>query len=99
MAARYRHHVAQTGACDYGRVSDDLEAATRALRAAQDAVGEAEQALTDAKAQVPPARERLHAAIVRAAKAGMRQGGIVAVTGYNRESVRRILRAGGVEPD
>ncbi|MDQ7906742.1 hypothetical protein RB614_19690 [Phytohabitans sp. ZYX-F-186] len=78
---------------------DDLEAATRAFREAQAAVGDAEQALADVKAKVPQARERLHAAIVRAAKAGTRQGEIVAVTGYNRESVRRILRAGGVEAD
>lgn len=30
---------------------------------------------------------------------GMRQNEIVSVTGYTRESVRRILRAAGVEPD
>lgn len=87
------------GQWEYGLVLDDLEAATRAYRVAQSAVDKAEEALADAKAEVPQARERLHAAIVRAAKAGARQAEIVTVTGYNRESVRRILRAGGVEPD
>jgi chemotaxis regulatin CheY-phosphate phosphatase CheZ len=86
-------------ACQYGHVLDDLAAATREYRAAQDAVSTAEQAVVDARAAVPAARERLHAAIVAAARAGHRQREIVEVTGYNRESVRRILRSGGVEPD
>lgn len=75
---------------------DDLVAATRAYRAAQDHVQEAEQALVDARDQVPVAREKLHAAMVKAAKAGARQTEIIKITGYNRESVRRILRAGGI---
>jgi hypothetical protein len=37
-------------------------------------------------------------AIVAASKAGVRQRDIVDVTGYSRESVRRILRAAGVDP-
>ena len=78
---------------------DDLEAAVRAYRAAQAAVGAAERAATEARTRVPAARERLHAAIVAAARAGARQADLVKVTGYNRESIRRILRAGGIEPD
>jgi hypothetical protein len=35
-------------------------------------------------------------AIVEAARAGVRQGETVRVTGYGREQVRRITRAGGV---
>jgi Tfp pilus assembly protein PilX len=91
--------VDQTGACEYGRVLDDLEAATHAFRTAQAAVGDAERAVVEAKAQVPAARDRLHAAIVAAALAGARQTDLIRVTGYNRESIRRILRAGGVEPE
>lgn len=37
-------------------------------------------------------------AIVEAARGGMRQVDIVRATGYTRERVRQILRAGGVEP-
>ena len=78
---------------------DDLEAAVRAYREAQDAVGDAERNLAVVRAHVPEARAKLAEAIVRAARAGVRQRDIVAVTGYTRESVRRILRAAGVEPD
>lgn len=77
---------------------DDLEAATRAYREAQEAVEKAEQNLAAVKAEVPTARSRLAEEIVRAARAGARQRDIVAVTGYTRESVRRICRAAGVEP-
>jgi hypothetical protein len=83
----------------YGRVLEDLEAAARAYREAQATAGQAEQELAEAKAGVPAARARLAAAIVKASRAGVRQRDIVATTGYTRESVRRILRAGGVAPD
>ncbi|HEV7900113.1 MAG TPA: hypothetical protein VGP31_19950 [Planosporangium sp.] len=81
---------------------DDLEAATRAYREAQVAVDaaqdDAKHLIADARAEVIRARERLADAIVQAARSGVRQRDIVAVTGYNRESVRRICRAAGVEP-
>lgn len=98
-ASRYRLHMAQNGACQYGRVRGDLEAATAVYRAAQAAVSDAERALVQAKADVPAARERLHAAIAKAARAGMKQVELISITGYNRESIRRILRAAGVEAD
>jgi hypothetical protein len=79
-------------------VQDDLEAAVHAYRAAQAAVGDAERGLAEARAGVPVARERLHAAIVAAARRGVRQVDLIRLTGYNRESIRRILRAGGVDP-
>jgi multidrug resistance efflux pump len=79
-------------------VLDDLEAATRAYREAQAAVDDAERNLAAVKAEVPVARGRLAEAIVRAARDGVRQTTIVKVTGYNRETVRRICRAAGVEP-
>ncbi|GAB3798168.1 hypothetical protein [Micromonospora zhanjiangensis] len=78
---------------------DDLAAAVHAFHEAQDAISDAESALAAAKGSLPEARQRLHQAIVAAASAGMRQREIVEVTGYNRESVRRILRAGGIEPE
>jgi hypothetical protein len=45
------------------------------------------------------ARAKLADAIVAAARAGARQKDIVAVTGYNRERVRQILRAAGITAD
>ncbi|MEU4566425.1 hypothetical protein [Micromonospora sp. NPDC023956] len=42
-------------------------------------------------------RERLAVAIVTAYRDGTRVGEIAQITGYGREQVRRILRAGGVE--
>lgn len=51
-----------------------------------------------ARAALDEVRPRLAAAIVEAAKQGVRQGEIVKVTGYTRERVRQICRAAGVEP-
>ncbi|AXH88820.1 hypothetical protein DVH21_02125 [Micromonospora aurantiaca] len=45
------------------------------------------------------ARATLHAAMVQAALAGVRPVEIERRTGYTKERVRQILRAGGVEPD
>ncbi|MGC9671241.1 hypothetical protein ACNTMW_32430 [Planosporangium sp. 12N6] len=84
-------------------MSDDLESAMRAYREAQAAVGDAraqaERLISDAKAEVDHARERLAAAIVEAARSGVRQVDIVRRTGYTRERVRQICRAAGVEAD
>jgi hypothetical protein len=80
-------------------VLDDLEAAVRGYVAAQQAVIDAEQAVTDAKAEVPRARQRRDAAIAAAARSGARQIDIIAITGLNREQVRRIVRAAGITPD
>jgi hypothetical protein len=79
-------------------VLDDLEAATEAYRAAQAAVEAAERSIVEARARVPETRERLYIAMVAAARAGVRQSQLVKVTGFNREHVRRVLRARGVEP-
>jgi len=59
---------------------------------------EAAQEYRDALKLLEIARPRLAAAIVAAARAGMRQVEIVKVSGYTREQVRRICRAAGVEP-
>ncbi len=50
-----------------------------------------------AKAALDAVRPRLAAAIVAAARAGMRQSEIVKTTGYTRERVRQICREAGIE--
>jgi hypothetical protein len=80
-------------------VWDDLERAARAYNDALAAVAEARQRVADARAVVPDARRRLAEAIVNATLAGARQHEIAAITGYSRESVRRIQRQAGVESD
>jgi hypothetical protein len=54
--------------------------------------------VVDRRAEVPVARQRVAAAIVRAAADGVRQRDLVDLTGYSREQIRRITRAGGVTP-
>jgi hypothetical protein len=80
-----------------------LEDALEAFRAAQARVPEAEAAaktlIADARAGVEQARADRDAAIVAEAMAGVAQVDIIRRTGMGRESIRRILRAGGVEPD
>ena len=80
-------------------MASDLEQAVRAFAQAQAEVTQTQQLLAEKRAEVPRARARLAAVIVEAYQRGMRQNEIVSVTGYTRESVRRILRAAGVEPD
>lgn len=86
-------------ACKDGLVLNDLEAARREYDAAEAAVVEALRQVAVARANVPPARERLHAEIVRAARSGARQVDIADASKYRRERVRQILRAAGVDPD
>lgn len=81
----------------------DLDAAVRDHRHAVTAIATAQRA---AKRRIDAARERaeaarvaLHAAMVEAAQGGMRPVEIERRTGYTKERVRQILRAGGVEPD
>jgi hypothetical protein len=80
-----------------------LDDAAKAYRAADAAVSRVEQAAAEriraARDARTEARERLHAAIVEAARSGVRQVEIIRVTGYSRERVRTILREGGIEPD
>jgi hypothetical protein len=71
----------------------------RAQAAVDTAQSDAKQLVVDARAGVVSARERLAAAIVDAARAGVRQRDICAVTGYSREQVRRICRAAGIEAE
>ena len=78
-----------------------LERAVEAYRAAQARVPEAEaeaRALVRAaRDEVAAARAELATAMVAAALDGVRQVDIIRLTGYSREQVRSILRAGGVD--
>lgn len=74
----------------------DLQGAADRWRAAQAAVPRAEarakQLVADARTAREKARLALAAAIVAADQQGMKQTEIVAITGYTRETVRRIIR-------
>jgi hypothetical protein len=71
-----------------------------AARAAIDLAKEDARALIQrARDHERAARAVLHQRMVDAALDGVRQVDLIRVTGYTREAVRRILRAGGVEPD
>lgn len=80
-------------------VANSLDRAVRAYRAAQAAVEAAQRRVGQARTQADATRVQLHEAIVAAAEGGMRQVDLVRATGYTRERIRQILRAGGVEPD
>ncbi|MCX4472793.1 hypothetical protein C5N14_09485 [Micromonospora sp. MW-13] len=84
-------------------MADDLTAAVRAYEEARAALtgaqAEADRIVAEAKDEIATARSRLAEAIVEAARSGTRQVDIVRATGYTRERIRQILRAGGVEAD
>lgn len=84
----------------------DLDGALRALRRAEADVPRARERAEQcarkinaaARARVDEARTGLHAAIVAEYQQG---AGVVELAGradYSRETIRRILRAAGVEP-
>lgn len=77
-----------------------LSEAVAAFHRAQATAATSEQRAADDRARVTQARQELADAIVEAAQSdGMRQVDIMKITGYSRERVRQILRAGGVEAD
>jgi acyl-CoA reductase-like NAD-dependent aldehyde dehydrogenase len=80
-----------------------LDDAVQAYRAAQAGLSTAKQRardiVTSAQERERETRERLAAAIVAEAQAGTAQVDIIRRTGYARETVRTILRRGGVDPD
>jgi uncharacterized protein (DUF2336 family) len=78
-------------------MATDLEAASAAYQAALQRVTDAVAEVAAARAAVPDARAKLAVNIVAAYRSGIKVGQIAVVTGYGREQVRRILRAGGVE--
>lgn len=75
----------------------------RALKTAQAAVPRAEQRaralVAAARAQVDQARARLAETIVTEYQRGARVADLAKRAEYSRETIRRILRAAGVEPD
>jgi hypothetical protein len=80
---------------DMGQLDDAAEA----YRAAVAKLDAARAAVPAAREELAEARTALAAAMVMAARSGMTQTEIIRRTGYTRESVRRILRAGGVTAD
>lgn len=78
---------------------DDLVAAVKAYRAALGRIETSERRLAEARAALPAVRADLHAAIVREYGRGARTRELVDRTGYTRETIRRILRSAGVEPE
>ena len=93
--------MAMTLAWDYGHM-DHVGAALGKLRAAQEAVPVAEEQgrklVADARARVDDARAKLAAGIVAEYQDGARVSDLAKRSEYNRETIRRILRAAGIEP-
>lgn len=81
---------------------DHVGAALGKLRAAQEAVPVAEEQgrklVADARARVDEARARLAEVIVAEYQDGARVSDLAKRSEYNRETIRRILRAAGIEP-
>lgn len=77
----------------------DLDEAARAYRRAVSGVDAAKRRVDTARQKAEVARETLHAAMVEAAREGMRPVEITRKSGYTPERVRQILRAAGVEPE
>jgi hypothetical protein len=87
--------------CEYGQV-DQLGEAVRAFKAAQAGVPRAEeraaQLIVAARTRVDTARQALAAVIVTEYQAGVRVAELARRADYSRETIRRILRAAGIEP-
>lgn len=104
------HQATQSGvawrlACNDGQV--DLDGAVAALRRAEDdmprardrAAARAREIVAAAQAKVDTARSARDGAVVDEYGRGTRVGELARRTGLNRETIRRILRAAGVEPE
>jgi len=93
--------LGQAGNCHTWPV--DLDAAVRNYRRAVSGIESAQRAakrrVASAREQADVARAELHAAMVEAAQNGVRPTEIQRRTGYTKERVRQVLRAGGVEPE
>lgn len=80
-------------------MSTDLETAAAEYRAAHQAVRDAKAQVRAAQDRVKTAREALQQSVVAEARAGTRMRDLVAETDLSREWIRQLLRAAGVEPD
>lgn len=78
---------------------EDLASVAAQYWAAQDRLNAAKAQVHIERQGVRDARRELTDWIVASARAGMRMGDLVKVTGLSREWIRQILRAAGVEPD
>ncbi|GAB3802588.1 hypothetical protein [Micromonospora zhanjiangensis] len=85
--------------CRMANLDHAVKAYRASLAAVEAAKQEAERRVKESREQVAVRRAELAAAIVEAARDGVRQVDIIRATGYSRERVRSILRAGGVEPE
>ena len=85
--------------CRVANLDDAVKAYQASLAAVEATKRTAEEQIKASRAKVLTARAELAAAIVDAARDGMRQVDIIRATGYSRETVRSILRGGGIEPD
>jgi len=82
-----------------GQIEDRVKA-YQASVAALDATKKATAAkVKDAQDKVGQARAEVAAAIVAEFRTGVRQKDLIRRSGYSRERVRQILRAGGIEPE
>lgn len=80
-------------------VATDLASATAEYRAAQRSVEDAKAAVRANNDRLRRAREALTESIIADYQAGKRMRDLVAETGLSREWIRTLLRAAGVEPD
>ena len=85
--------------CRMANLDDAVKAYQASLTAVEATKRAAQEQIKASRERVATARADLAAAIVKAARDGMRQVDIIRATGYSRETVRSVLRAGGVEPD
>jgi len=94
--------AARSYACEHGHV-DQVGPALEALRDAEAGVVQAQerarQLVADARAKVADARTVLATAIVDDYLDGARVSELAVRADYNRETIRRILRAAGVEAE
>jgi hypothetical protein len=78
---------------------DDIDTARRALDQAVADVETARQAVRLSQDAVRARRADLHTAIVEALSAGARVNAVAGAAGLTREQIRRVARAGGIEPE
>lgn len=94
--------VATALTCEYGHV-DQVGQAVKSLKAAQQGVlrtqARAQQMVADARAKVDQARAALAEAVVAEYTAGARVSDLAIRAEVSRETIRRILRAAGVEAE
>lgn len=94
-------HLDQAGDCHTFPM--DLDAAARDYRRAVVAIETTRKAaarrVSEARERAEQKRLTLAAAMVEAARDGVRPVEIERRTGYTKERVRQILRAGGIEPE